>query len=120
MNIPPSSLRFTQDSIAANFTSGDNINQEIEKIKSLWSWQRESAVSEFEPLEIDQDRYDGRWYCNDNRRLYMFRVLEKQGYVSTVRVSNAENYRILGLILFKAAYKNFALLRAKFVVNVLI
>jgi len=46
-------------------------------------------MNEFLPLEVGLDKYDNKWYCNNNRRLYMFRVLEKQGFVSEIEVSKS-------------------------------
>ena len=87
MDYRPSKLQFTQTSISPYFSNGELIHGEINKIKSLWSWNRSEALNKFLPLEVRQDNYDGKMYCNNNRRLYMFRVLENEGYVTTVKVS---------------------------------
>ena len=87
MKYRPSQLNFTQTTISPYFSYGKLIHSEIDDIKSQWSWNRSSAMEKFLPLEIREDNYDGKLYCNNNRRLYMFRVLEKQGYVTTVNVS---------------------------------
>ena len=84
----PSQLQFTQDSIKPYFENGNSIHEEIDRIKSMWSWSRNDAMQQFQPLEVAQDRYDFNWYCNNNRRLYMFRVLEKHGYVTEIKVSH--------------------------------
>ncbi|XP_076814776.1 uncharacterized protein LOC143460959 [Clavelina lepadiformis] len=68
----PSDLLFTQTSISPNFSNGQNINNVVEQIR-----RNPQLAESFQPLEIAQDRYNHRWYCNDNRRLYMFRALER-------------------------------------------
>ncbi|XP_076813152.1 uncharacterized protein LOC143459767 [Clavelina lepadiformis] len=76
----PSDLLFTQTDISPTFTNGQNINEMVEQIR-----RNPQLAESFQPLEIAQDRYNRRWYCNDNRRLYMFRALERLHCITHVK-----------------------------------
>ena len=78
----PTDLLFSQTTIKSTMSRGEYIPTLIETIKSTRSYDKDWV-----PIEIAQDRNNGRWYSQDNRRLYIFRVLEVSGYVSTVPVS---------------------------------
>ncbi|CAK8688410.1 uncharacterized protein LOC143460312 [Clavelina lepadiformis] len=84
----PSELLFTQTTISSTFTNGTSIHDLIDKIK-----REREYDSGLLPLEVARDRYDGELYCNNNRRLYLFRVLEKEGYISKIRVKVVNSVR---------------------------
>ena len=94
----PSHLLFTVDSILPTFPGGTSIHKEIEQIKETWfDFRRKNAMEKFLPLEVGKDSLNGNWYCNNNRKLYFFRVLEKEGLVGRVRV---RNHRIINYVFF--------------------
>ncbi|CAK8688413.1 unnamed protein product [Clavelina lepadiformis] len=76
----PSDLLFTQTDISPTFTNGQNINEMVEQIR-----RNPQLAESFQPLEIAPDKINLRWYCNDNRRLYMFRALERANCITHVR-----------------------------------
>ena len=86
----PSELYFTKENIKAYFDSGATLHAEIERIKKLSGWwifnKRDPALELYMPLEVGKCRGDKRLFCNNNRKLYLFRVLQKQGCIETVKV----------------------------------
>ena len=84
----PSDLRFTQDTIKAEFENGENVNNKIRELCGLDSYTLALRLQSFQPLEVAKCRNDGQWYCNNNRRLYMFRALEFAGKLHSVKVSH--------------------------------
>ena len=78
----PTDLLFSQTTIKSTMSRGEFIPTLIENIKRTGRYDRDWV-----PIEIAKDSNNGRWYSQDNRRLYIFRVLEVSGYVSTVPVS---------------------------------
>lgn len=79
----PSELLFSQTSIKSTLTNGDSIPELIRQISS----GRRGIDPSWLPLNVAQDKYNGKWYSQDNRRLYIFRVLEKKGLVDRIKVS---------------------------------
>ncbi|XP_077968169.1 uncharacterized protein LOC144422162 [Styela clava] len=75
----PSDIRFSQDSIAPNFSNGNSIHGVIDEIL-----KGETSVCPFEPISIWKE--GDLWYSENNRRLYMFRVLECKGNITDVDV----------------------------------
>nr|XP_039249162.1 uncharacterized protein LOC120326874 [Styela clava] len=75
----PSEIRFSQDDIAPNFTNGENIHEVIGEIL-----RGETSVYPFQPISVWYE--NGSWYSENNRRLYMFRVLEYEGKVNDICV----------------------------------
>ena len=81
----PSCLYFTHTSILPYFHNGKTIHGEIDEIKKMW-FGKSYVWENYLPLEVGRDYEDGHLYCNNNRRLYFCRVLEKLGYVKAIKV----------------------------------
>ncbi|XP_039249275.2 uncharacterized protein LOC120326980 [Styela clava] len=81
-NMKPSEIRFSQDDIGPNFSSNGKkkVNDVIHEIL-----QGETFVSDFPPISVWYK--NGSWYSENNRRLYMFRVLEYKGKISDINVT---------------------------------
>jgi len=61
----PKTIRFTQDSIKAEFKTGDSVDNLIQKLKS-----GELTADQIPPIRIFEK--NGKIYSLDNRRLYTF------------------------------------------------
>lgn len=83
--IAPSEIRFTQDNIGSVFRDGRGVNRAIEEIES-----GRIKVENFPAIRVA--RKNNKYYSLDNRRLYVFRVLEKRGLIRTVPVVFQKHY----------------------------
>ncbi|XP_076824816.1 uncharacterized protein LOC143470521 isoform X3 [Clavelina lepadiformis] len=79
VSLKPSEIRFTQDSIAMYFQNGEAINNVCERIAL-----GELNIDDFPKIEVVP--LDEFYFSLDNRRLYMFRVLEILGVTARVPV----------------------------------
>ena len=94
----PSQLLFSQTSIKSTLSDGEHIPTLIHNI----SIGRTPIDPTWEPLDVAKDRLDGKYYCQNNRRLYIFRVLEKKGVRNQVRVRIC----LFSLLFSHAKYQN--------------
>jgi len=78
----PSEILFSKPTIKPILSGGDNIHSLIEQIGSGYRL----CDRDWFPLEVAKDETDGKWYTLNNRRLYIFRVLEKLGRLNEVEV----------------------------------
>ena len=79
----PCDLLFSQTSISSTLTRGASIPELIDDIARGYR----KVDSDWLPLDVARDRYDGKLYCQDNRRLYIFRVLQRRGRISQIPVT---------------------------------
>lgn len=76
----PSKIRFTHDSIESYFSDGHSIPETFRQI--LWK----KITAEDLPW-IEVMNYEGNWFAvRGNRRLFLFKELEKRGELSKVKV----------------------------------
>lgn len=76
----PSKIRFTHDSIQSNFSDGHSIPETFRQI--LW---KKLTVEDLPLIEVM--KYGGEWFVvRGNRRLFLFKELEKRGLLSQVKV----------------------------------
>lgn len=79
INLRPSDIRFSQSSISSKFKDGTSIGQLLDDI--YFGRCFASAVSQIEVSSIE-----GQWVSADNRRLWVFKQLEKVGRVDFISV----------------------------------
>lgn len=79
----PSKIFFTQNSIAAEFQNGYSVNETLREIEL-----GEMFVEDFPAMRVV--KMNNKYYSLDNRRLYVFRVLEKRGKLKSVDVRIVE------------------------------
>ncbi|KAL3877302.1 hypothetical protein ACJMK2_035032 [Sinanodonta woodiana] len=77
--IRPSDIRYTQESISCRFQIGKNIGTVIKEIMN-----EECKISDIPEIEVMVK--DGVYYSADNRRLYIFKILEAKGLVADISV----------------------------------
>ena len=75
----PSDIRFSQSDIKYSFTQGDDVHEVIDNIKRGWL-----SIQDFLPMNVAF--YNGRWYTENNRTLYVCRVLQYEGKLKKVEV----------------------------------
>jgi len=80
IELAPSDIRFMQDSIYPSFYGGKRVNDVIEDIYS-----GRTSLNVLPRIEVT--KRNNKYYSLDNRRLYLYRVLEKRGFLSRVKVS---------------------------------
>ncbi|XP_078482029.1 uncharacterized protein LOC108950579 [Ciona intestinalis] len=77
--LAPLDIRFSQDSIKSRFQDGRSVMQAIIDIRN-----GRMDATDFPTISVKV--MDGNYYTCDNRRLYVFRVLQCEGILSTVPV----------------------------------
>ena len=82
IELRPSKIRFMHDSINPNFRSGQSLEDTINRIQ-------QGHMSVYDLPKIRVVRKDGFYYAFDNRRLYVYRVLEHRGRLNRIRVNLA-------------------------------
>ncbi|KAH3867153.1 uncharacterized protein LOC127867457 [Dreissena polymorpha] len=80
----PSDIRFCQESVSNKFRDGTRF---VELEDDIAAGRR--TVQSIPPIEIA--RYKGKWYSLDNRRLRVFKKLERKGLLDEIRVKVVEN-----------------------------
>ncbi|XP_076817448.1 uncharacterized protein LOC143462991 [Clavelina lepadiformis] len=84
LELVPSQIRFMHHEINNRFRDGRSVNQTVYDI--------ENGLMNVDDLPmIRVVRRNGRYYAFDNRRLYVFRVLENRGCLRTVTVLKASS-----------------------------
>ena len=82
MELRPSKIRFMHHSINPKFRNGKSVEDTIRRIQ-----QGLMNVNELPTIRVV--RKDGFYYAFDNRRLYVYRVLEHRGKLNRIRVKLA-------------------------------
>ena len=82
LSLAPTEIRFMQNSISANFRTGQSVNRTIGDIEK-------GRISVEDLPMIRVVRKYGNYYAFDNRRLYVYRVLEHRGILDTLEVEQA-------------------------------
>jgi len=85
IHLLPSEIRFSQDSIHNLFQDGGRVNALVEDLQS-----GRTELNRI-PL-ISVVKLDNKYYSMDNRRLYVFRVLQKRGVIGVIKVRLATRY----------------------------
>lgn len=88
MRLRPSEIRFTQDSIYPQFHGRLDVNDTINKVQNDDFNSRQKWPHIFKDIKVYQHvTKEGNYYYSfDNRRLYMYRVLEKRRRCSYINV----------------------------------
>ena len=91
LNILPSKVFFSQESISNVFESNyAHVNVKIgETLDQLCNGE----ISVYEIPTIEVVEKDGKFYAADNRRLWVFRELEKLGKCKEIPVRVVENFK---------------------------
>jgi hypothetical protein len=76
----PSQIFYSQDTINNYFDGGVKIGKTLDDICT-----GSCSIAHIPTIGVCQ--HDGRWYTGDNRRLWLFRQLEKLGRCSTIEVN---------------------------------
>ncbi|XP_026695147.2 uncharacterized protein LOC113475298 [Ciona intestinalis] len=76
----PSDIRFSKEFIPARFSNRDEINGVIAKLTL------HPKLLNTIPMIVVSNRNTGEWHSQNNRRLYMFRVLERNGILDQIQV----------------------------------
>ena len=82
IELRPSKIRFMHYSINPRFRNGRGLEDTIRRIQ-------QGLMSVYELPTIRVVRKDGFYYAFDNRRLYVYRVLEYRGRLNRIRVKLA-------------------------------
>ena len=75
----PSQIYYSQNSINERFDNGYTIYATLNACKN-----HPFVIYEIPPIRVCKK--DGKWYTLDNRRLWVFKRLEEQGHVDSVRI----------------------------------
>ncbi|CAK8688412.1 unnamed protein product [Clavelina lepadiformis] len=70
-----SEINYTQCSIKSRFSHGYFRGKQLQKV--VEEMKLNISLARFLPLEIAKDPSDGKWYCRNNRSLYVFKEVEK-------------------------------------------
>uniref|UniRef100_H2Y064 Uncharacterized protein n=1 Tax=Ciona intestinalis TaxID=7719 RepID=H2Y064_CIOIN len=81
----PSNIQFSQDSIAKSFQNGTELHETCQLIST-----GSVSVDEIRPIRVIIK--DNKAISVDNRRLYVFRVLEKAGHLHSIKVQVTNQY----------------------------
>ena len=87
IELSPSDIRFTQDSIKRTFSDGRHVNNTIHRI----------LKGELSVLDLPRIRVvnlSGCYFAFDNRRLYVYRVLQFRNFLETVLVNLAPSTQL--------------------------
>jgi len=104
--LKPSEIRFSQKEIPSKFSDFGDINQAI-----LHYTLHPRLINTVPPISVS-NRNDGEWYTENNRRLYMFRAMEKLGVLQRIQVNWSLKFRLtleygvfVGSGIFRPHYK---------------
>ncbi|XP_078481546.1 uncharacterized protein LOC144742627 [Ciona intestinalis] len=86
IELSPAEIRFLQDSIGPYFRSGGSVNECIYDIL-----RGRSDINTFPKIRIV--KRDNLFWSLDNRRLYIFRVLEERGHIRTITARLLPEFR---------------------------
>lgn len=79
----PSEIRFSEHEIADRFADHGDIHQVILRLTL-----NSRLVNTIPTINVS-NRNDAEWHTENNRRLYMFRVLERNGVLDKIQVNRA-------------------------------
>jgi len=82
IELAPSKIRFMHDRIKDRFSNGATLNETITKIEL-------GLMDVYDLPKIRVVRRNGFYYAFDNRRLYIYRVLEHRNKLDEVKVKLA-------------------------------
>ncbi|XP_078495854.1 uncharacterized protein LOC144751863 [Ciona intestinalis] len=85
IKLPPSKIHFLHDSIGRNFKNGGSVNDCIYEII-----EGRLEMSSFKKIIVKRDNL---FWSLDNRRLYIFRVLEERGHIRTITAKLLPEFR---------------------------
>ncbi|XP_056022114.1 uncharacterized protein LOC130054980 [Ostrea edulis] len=77
--INPSEIYYSQDSIKEKFFDGQTIYSSLSECR-----EKPYVINMIPTMRVCLK--DGKWYTLDNRRLWVFKRLEAEGYISDVEV----------------------------------
>lgn len=99
--LKPREIRFTENTLAPIFDNGIPLLETLAQLEN-----REILHEDIPTLEVVFYQEKWEWYTLNNRRLWVFQELEKQGkcqYIKTKRVENIENILDYPAVLYEAA-----------------
>lgn len=79
--LKPSQIQYTQDSIGASFTDGTSLEDTFYQL--VIGGQRSVEDIAWISVAYEEQRY---WVIYGNRRLFLYKQLEKHGYIDKIRV----------------------------------
>lgn len=80
LHLTPSEIFYTQDSIDSQFRTGQNIGDCLDKLV-----KGDLTVSSFPTISVCLE--NGKWWTQDNRRLWVFKQLERLGMSVNIPVN---------------------------------
>ena len=83
INLKPSDIMYSQNSIGNNFKNGDQIGEVLDDIM-----EDKLSISRLPTIEVKC--IDGRYVSSDNRRLWILKQLERLGSVNQVSVKTTK------------------------------
>ena len=98
MQMHPTNLQFSHSDIKSTLTEGESIPFLIREIKA----GRRRIDQRWLPLEVARDKYDHKWYSQNNRRLYIFRVLELHGYLAGGTIPVSKIFKQFEILLYSS------------------
>lgn len=82
MDMRPSEIRFTHDSIQSSFRDGRSIPETFREILL-----QNLVIEDLPLMELMEYEFQSDWFVvRGNRRLFMFQELEKRGFMQKVKV----------------------------------
>ena len=81
----PSEILFSQEEIPSRFSDFGELHQVVGRLII------HPKLINTIPLMTVSNRNDGEWHTENNRRLYVFRVLEKKKVLEKVQVNRTKN-----------------------------
>jgi len=83
LNLKPSDIMYSQNSIGNKFKNGDQIGEVLDDIM-----EDRLSISRLPTIEVKY--IDGRYVSSDNRRLWILKQLERLGSVNQVSVKTTK------------------------------
>ncbi|XP_060567910.1 uncharacterized protein LOC132726591 [Ruditapes philippinarum] len=81
LQLYPSEIYYSQDSISCHFSDGNLIGETLDEL-----CEGRLKVSDIDPISVT--KVNGQWITWNNRRLWVFRHLERFGKCSRIAVNN--------------------------------
>jgi hypothetical protein len=83
MQISPSDILYSQDSISYRFTDGKTLEETFRLLLN-----EKLAADDIEPIDVVKDD-SGRWWAlHGNRRLFLYKMLKRFGLIDLIPVRN--------------------------------
>lgn len=84
IELKPSEIFYSQDSIRSTFDSGKDIGELLDEI--VFESASVHRIPNISVIKCGINGSSERWHTADNRRLWVFKQLERLGFLETIRV----------------------------------